>query len=545
MRSKINRFFLLFLFLNFASVASAQSSGGGSNYLLTALAAIAVFIVLGAIVMVSDNLLKIEAKESGADKTGANYSIFPRFSELFGVSAPSYVDGPVTFLKKGHDILLQGEAAKSTNDGSSVTTFAVQPPNFVGISPIPKVVVAVGEEVKAGDPIFFDKKRPEIQYVAPVSGEVIAINRGAKRSIAEVVILADKEMKYRTYDVPNLADCSREDLVNFLMSSGGWPFIRQRPYNLVADPIDTPRGIFVSTFDSAPLAPDLNYIVDGNEAAFQKGLEVLGKFAPVHLGLNAKGSEAPHHAFTQVEGANKNWFHGKHPAGNVGVQIHHTDPITSNSKVWVAGVQDVITIGKLFSEGKFDASRMVAVTGAEVENPQYVKTYLGANIEGLVKGNLKPLEEGKSIRFVSGDVLSGKQTSTEGFLGYYDDQVTVLEEGDQYEMFGWLLPLAPRPTISGTFPNGLYPDLKFQANTNTHGEKRAFVVTGQYESVLPMDIYPQHLMKAIITNDFEKMEGLGLLELAEEDVALCEFACTSKQPLQSILKQGLEAMRDQ
>lgn len=545
MRTKINRFFLLFLFLNFASVASAQSSGGGSNYLLTAMAAIAVFIILGAIVMVSDNLLNIEAKESGADKTGANYSIFPRFNELFGGSAPNYVDGPVTFLKKGHDILLEGEAAKSTNDGAGVTTYAVQPPNFIGMSPIPKVVVAVGDVVKAGDPIFFDKKRPEIQYVAPVSGEVIAINRGAKRSIAEVVILADKEMKYRSYDVPNLADCSREDLVNFLMSSGGWSFIRQRPYNLVADPVDTPRSIFVSTFDSAPLAPDLNYIVDGNEAAFQKGLEVLGKFAPVHLGLNAKGSETPHHAFTQVEGASKNWFHGKHPAGNVGVQIHHVDPITTSSKVWVAGVQDVITIGKLFSEGKFDASRMVAVTGAEVENPQYVKTYLGANIEGLVKDNLKPLEEGKTLRFVSGDVLSGKQTSTESYLGFYDDQLTVLEEGDEYEMFGWLLPLAPRPTISGTFPNGLYPDLKFQANTNTHGEERAFVVTGQYESVLPMDIYPQHLMKAIITNDFERMEGLGLLELAEEDVALCEFACTSKQPLQSILKQGLDAMRDQ
>lgn len=545
MRSKINRFFLLFLFLNFASVATAQSSGGGSNYLLTALAAIAVFIILGAVIMVSDNLLKIEAKESGADKSGANYSIFPRFSEIFGESAPSYVDGPVTFLKKGHDILLEGEAAHSTIDGSNVTTFAVQPPNFVGISPIPKVVVAVGDEVKAGDPIFFDKKRPEIQYVAPVSGEVIAINRGAKRSISEVVILADKEMKYKSFDAPNLAECSREDLVNFLMSSGGWSFIRQRPYNLLADPADTPRGIFVSTFDSAPLAPDSNYIVAGNEAAFQKGIEVLGKFAPVHLGLNAKGTDAPHAAFTQVEGASKNWFHGKHPVGNVGVQIHHIDPITTTSKVWVAGIQDVITIGKLFTEGKFDATRMVAVTGAEVETPQYVKTYLGANIDGLLKGNLKPLEEGKTIRFVSGDVLSGQQTSTEGFLGYFDDQVTVLEEGDQYEMFGWLLPLTPRPTISGTFPNGLYPDLKFQANTNTHGEKRAFVVTGQYESVLPMDIYPQHLMKAIITNDFEKMEGLGLLELAEEDVALCEFACTSKQPLQSILKQGLDAMRAQ
>lgn len=494
--------------------------------------------------MVADNLLKIEARESGADKSGENYSLFPKWNEIFGSSAPNFVDGKVHFLKKGHDILLEGEAAKTKVTSSNVTTYAVQPQNFNGISPIPKVVVAVGDEVKAGDILFFDKKRDTIQYVAPVSGEVIAVNRGAKRSISEVVILADKEMKYKSFDAPNLADCSREDLVNFLQSSGAWPFIIQRPYSLVADPADTPKGIFISTFDSAPLAPDLSFVVDGNQAAFQKGLDVLGKFAPVHLGLNAKGDK-PHAAFTAAEGVSKHWFHGKHPAGNVGVQIHHIDPIGPNSIVWTTGVQDVITIGKLFTEGKYDASRMVVVTGAEVAEPQYVSTYLGANIEGLVKGNLKPAEEGKTLRFVSGDVLSGKQTSTEGYLNYTDDQVTVLEEGDKYELFGWLLPLTPRPTISGTFPNGFFPDLKFQANTNTHGEKRAFVVTGQYESMLPMDIYPQHLMKAIITNDFERMEGLGIHELAAEDIALCEFACTSKQPLQSILNEGLESMREQ
>jgi len=541
--NKINRFILLFLFLNFAFSASAQSSGG-SNYLFTALAAIAVLIILGAVIMVADNLMKIEARDSGADQNGENYSIFPKWNEIIGSSAPDFVDGKVHFLKKGHDILLEGEAAKTTIAGSNATTFAVQPQNFVGMSPIPKVVVVVGDEVKAGDPIFFDKKRDAIQYVAPVSGEVIAVNRGAKRSIAEVVILADKEMKYKSFDAPNLANCSREDLVNFLQSSGAWSFIVQRPYSLVADPADTPKGIYISTFDSAPLAPDLSYVVEGNEAAFQKGLDVLGKFAPVHLGLNAKGNK-PHAAFTAAEGVSKHWFHGKHPAGNVGIQIHHIDPIGPNSIVWTSGVQDVITIGKLFTEGKFDATRIVAVTGAEILEPQYVSTYLGANIEGLVKGNLKPAEEGKTLRFVSGDVLSGKQTSTEGYLNYTDDQVTVLEEGDKYELFGWLLPLTPRPTISGTFPNGFFPDLKFEANTNTHGEKRAFVVTGQYESMLPMDIYPQHLMKAIITNDYERMEGLGIHELAEEDIALCEFACTSKQPLQSILKEGLEAMRDQ
>lgn len=544
MSNKINRFYLLVFLQSFALAASAQSSSGGSNYLIMALGAIVVFIILGAVIMVSDNLLKIEARDSGADKTGTNYSLFPRFNELFGESAPDFVNGPVHNLTKGHDILLQGVANHVTKEGKEVTTFAVQPPNFVGMSPIPKVVVEVGAEVKAGDVIFFDKKRPEIQYVAPVSGEVIAVNRGAKRSIAEVVILADKEMKYRTHEVPDLATSTKEDLTKFLMDSGAWTFIIQRPYEVVADPADTPRGIYISTFDSAPLAPDLSYVVDGNEAAFQKGLEVLAKFAPVHLGLNARG-EKPHRAFMEAEGVEKHWFRGKHPAGNVGIQIHHIDPITSTSKVWTSGVQEVITIGKLFTEGKFDASRIVAITGAEFIEPHYVKTYLGANVEDLIKGNLQPLEEGKTIRFISGDVLSGQKVTKEQYLGYSDDQITVVEEGDEYEAFGWLIPIAPRPTISGTFPNALYPDLKFHANTNTHGEQRAFVVTGQYESMLPMDIYLQHLMKAIITNDFERMEGLGIYELAAEDVALAEFACTSKQPLQSILREGLEMMREQ
>ena len=539
MRNKIYRFFLLILLLNFATVASAQS-GGNSNILFTALAAIAVLIVLGAVIMVADNLLRIEAKQSGAVKSGANYSIFPKWNEIMSPRAPEFTGGEkVTFLKKGHDILLQGEAAKVIEDGASVNTFAVQPQNFVGISPIPKVVVAVGDEVKAGDPIFFDKKRPDIQYCAPVSGEVIAINRGAKRSIAEVVILKDKEQQFRAISAPNLADCSKEDLANFLQANGGWSFIRQRPFNVLADPADEPRGIYISTFDTAPLAPDLNLVVDGREAAFQKGLEVMAKFAPVHLGLNAK--EKPHTAFTNAEGVEKHWFHGKHPAGNVGIQIHHIDPITTTSKVWTLGVQDVITIGALFSEGRFNAERVVALTGAEIKEPKYVRTYLGANVGELLTNNIA----NDHSRMVSGDVLSGKATTGEGFLNYFDDQITVIEEGDNYEMFGWLLPLSPRPSVSGTFPNGLFPDLKFKANTNTHGEERAFVVTGQYEKLLPMDIYPQHLMKAILINDLERMEGLGIHELAEEDVALCEFACTSKQPLQKILKKGLEEMRAQ
>jgi Na+-transporting NADH:ubiquinone oxidoreductase subunit A len=241
-----------------------------------------------------------------------------------------------------------------------------------------------------------------------------------------------------------------------------------------------------------------------------------------------------------AQGAEKHWFKGPHPAGNVGVQMHHIAPVTTKDKVWTVGVQEVVTIGHMFLTGQYHADRIVAVTGAEVSQPGYVKTFQGACVGDILKENVS----GSNLRIVSGDVLSGSQTSEEGFLSFYSDQITVLEEGDKYELFGWLLPLSPRPSVSGTIPsygNGH----QFEANTNTHGEKRAFVVSGLYESVLPMDIYPMHLMKAITAQNLDKMEGLGLAELTEEDIALCEFVCPSKNPLQTMLRQGLEYLQEQ
>lgn len=500
-------------------------------------------LILGVVLQVADSLMRIEAKNMGVDQDNTNFSLIPAWSDVFKPKTPDFAqDNHLVNLRQGHDIKLEGGAEKEMLS-SNATTFAVKPTSFVGMSPIPKVEVEVGAEVKAGDILFFDKKRPKVKYVAPVSGEVVAINRGEKRSISEVVILADKDQNsFRSYNVPDL-NASRETLVDFLLESGVWPMIRQRPYDVVADPLDIPKAIFISTFDSAPNAPDLNFVVAGKEAAFQKGLDVLGKLTEgsVHLGLDARGEEAPSAAFTQATGVEKTYYNGPHPSGNVGIQIHHTNPISANERVWTLGVQEVITIGRLFLEGRFDAERIVALTGAELEKTGYVKTYLGANLENMIKGNLK----NDHVRVVSGDVLSGDAVPVNGHLGFYDDQVTVLEEGDEYEMFGWLLPLSPRPTISKTYPNFLFPNYKFTPDTNTHGEKRAFVVTGQYEKVLPMDVYPQQLMKAILVNDYERMEGLGIYELSEEDVALCEFVCTSKQPVQSILRRGLDMMREQ
>jgi len=231
------------------------------------------------------------------------------------------------------------------------------------------------------------------------------------------------------------------------------------------------------------------------------------------------------------------------PAGNVGIHIHHVDPVSADQIVWPAGVQDVITIGQLFLDGTYDATRYVAVTGAELKKPAYAKTFIGAKVSDLLDGQLS--DGAENIRIISGDVLSGTKVGADDYLDFYDDQLTELEEGDYYEMFGWLLPLEPRPSVSGTFPNKLFGDYKFKPNTNSHGEKRAFVLTGQYEKVLPMDVLPMELMKAIMANDFEQMEGLGIYELVEEDLALCEFTCVSKQPLQSILREGLDVMREQ
>lgn len=533
---------------SFADHLMAQSSSGeGTNWFVYILLAVAVLLFFVIVIQVSDNMLAIEAKRSGATDDGGSMSIFPSTKELVPRQKPDYaLDEPVVRSSRGHDILLEGEAKATVTMGDHVKTFGVLPPNFIGISPIPKVEVEVGQNVKAGDILFYDKKRPAVKYAAPVSGEVIEINRGAKRSIAEIVILADKELQYRTLPAIDLETVSREALVEFLLESGVWPMLRQRPYNVVPDHTVVPRDIFISTFDSAPLAPDLSLIVEGRGEAFQKGLDALNKLTEgkVYLGLDARDKEnAPSDVFMDAEGVEKRFFSGKHPIGNVGIQVHNTRALTPGDVIWTPDVQAVITIGALFSEQRFNAERVIAITGAEVKEPHYVRTYQGARISELLDGQLE--KEVEQLRFISGDVLSGSKVNVDSFLNYYDDQLTVAEEGDYHELFGWLLPIAPRPTISGTFPNFLYPSLRFKADTNTHGERRAFVKTGDYERVLPMDIYPQQLMKSILVSDIERMEGLGIKELVEEDIALCEFVCVSKQPLQQILRQGLEVMREE
>jgi Na+-transporting NADH:ubiquinone oxidoreductase subunit A len=534
---------------------------------------IAVFLVLlfiYGLLTLGEGLIKVAATQNGVSSD--SYSILPNnFKSFFSSSNTKAVQIPenakVISLKRGFDINLAGQAdPKNEIKAVRVSRYCVRPTDILGMSPIPKVIPEVGAKIKAGEPLFFDKKKPEVIFASPVSGEIAEIKRGEKRLITEITIIADSgEFQYHKHnEIPALDTVSRADLVKFLLSSGAWPFIRQRPYDMIADPDDMPKSIFVSTFDSAPLAPDLNIVVKGKEDAFRKGLEVLVKLSSskVHVGLSARKS--PANVYTEagkIENVETHWIDGAHPAGNIGVQIHHIDPVTSGSQVWYLDVHGVILIGNLFLKGQFDTEKIVALCGAELKNPRYISLHQCANLEEVLsdlaadfkeelewvrdENNVKiqkPVSQ-RTIRIISGDVLSGTQIERNDPLRFYDDQITVVKEGRYYEAFGWLIPLTSHPTLSRTFIGGFHNDIEYVADTNTNGEKRAFVMTGEYESVLPMDIYPQHVFRAIMCNDIEKMEALGLLELSEEDIALCEYVCTSKQPLQKMLREGLETLR--
>jgi Na+-transporting NADH:ubiquinone oxidoreductase subunit A len=439
-------------------------------------------------------------------------------------------------LKKGYDIKLVGEAQPQVVDAAMPKTVAIKPQEFRHKRF--KVLVEPGAEVKAGTPLMYDKDHPELQITAPVSGEVVEVRRGDKRVLEAIVILADAQVQYEDFGAadPNAADA--ETVKAKLLASGAWAFLRQRPYNVLANPNETPKSVFISGFDTAPVAPSVDVLVEGEAAAFQAGIDALKKLtsAPIHLNLHASKTKST--VLLQAKNVTMNKIDGPHPAGNVGVQIHHIDPIKKGDRVWHVHPADVVIIGRLFLTGKFDARKIVATTGSEFEKTQYYRTIAGAQIGVFTAANLKA---GK-IRVIGGNALTGATLGADGYLGFYDHQLTAIPEGDDMEFFGWLLPSYPRPDLSKSFISGWLKNRAYKVNTNTHGEERAFVVTGQYEQVLPMDILPTFLLKSILYKDVEEMEELGIYEVAEEDFALCEFVCTSKIPVQKIVREGLDLM---
>lgn len=439
-------------------------------------------------------------------------------------------------IKKGLNINLIGEAEKTIKE-LSTDQFAIKPTDFIGV--FPKMLVKEGEDVKAGTPIFLDKYRDNIVFTSPVSGKIKEVKRGPKRILLEVKIEADGKNTHVDFGSADPLKLSREEVVEKLLQSGVWPMIRQRPYSVIANPADKPKAIFISTFDSAPLAPDNDLIVHGNGDAFQKGLDALSRLTDgkVHLNLDASATHSK--VFTNSKNVHFNYFAGPHPAGNVGVQINKIDPINKGEVVWYVYPQEVLTIGRLFLNGHFDATRIVALTGSEVLKPAYFKTKVGANIEAFVAKNMTP----GNNRLISGNVLTGARIDLDGFVGFYHSQITIIPEGDYYEFLGWGLPGFDKFSVSRTYPAFLFRNRKYKLDTNLHGGDRALVMTGQWEKVFPFDIYPMQLVKAIMVEDIDLMENLGIYEVDEEDFALCEVIDTSKTNIQEIVRKGLDMMR--
>lgn len=443
-------------------------------------------------------------------------------------------------IRKGIDIKLVGAPENKISAADKSNVYAIKPDDFFGT--IPKLMVKQGAEVKAGTPLFYDKKRDRIKFPSPVSGEVVEIKRGAKRKILEVKVLADADNSYETFDTAQ--NNNREKLIDTMLNMGLWPFIKQRPYGIIASPEDKPKSIYISGFDSAPLAADMGVVLKEQMEDFKAGLEAVKTLADggvVHLGVR-KGSKL----YSNVTGVDKTEFSGPHPSGNVGVQIHHTQPINKGDIIWTINPADIALIGKSLKEGRFCAERIIALSGSEVENPQYYTTRIGASIESIAKGHEK---EGNN-RHISGNVLTGSKVDKDSFLGFYDTTLTIIPEGDEKKFFlteGWLAPGLSRKTFSlnHSYPSWLFKNKKYKLDTNLNGEKRAFVVTGEMDKVFPFEIYPMQLVKAIMINDIELMENLGIYEVLPEDFALCEFACTSKINIQSVVAQGLMDLRNE
>jgi Na+-transporting NADH:ubiquinone oxidoreductase subunit A len=439
-------------------------------------------------------------------------------------------------LKKGLDIRIKGAAVRKIAGVPDPSLFAVKPGDFPGL--IPRLDVKPGDRIQAGSPLFHDKMQPEIIFTSPVSGTVMSVERGDRRRILEVVV-EKKGNEVVGFPRTDPLALSGDEIKQRLLSSGMWPVIRQRPYHIIARPADVPKAVFIAGFETAPLAPDYNFIAGNmSSAAFRTGLDALSKLTDgkVHLVLN--GAATAPQVLAEAQGVEISYFSGPHPAGNVGVHIHHLDPVNKGERVWYINLQDVTAIGTLFNEGFARREKIVALTGSEVISPQYYKMLSGASVNPVVTGNVVP----GNLRYISGNVLTGTQISSEGFLGFYDSQITVIPEGDYYEFFGWAAPGLNKYSFFRTYLSNFLPSRDFRFDTNFHGGERAFVVTGQYEKVVPMDIYPMQLFKAIIAEDIDNMENLGIYEVAEEDFALCEFICPSKIEIQSIIRKGIDLM---
>jgi len=439
-------------------------------------------------------------------------------------------------IRKGLNINLKGEAEKTLSKAPRSRTFAIRPKDFHLITP--KMVVKEGAKVQAGETIFYSKAHEDIKFASPVSGTLVEIERGAKRVITKLLIEADAEDIYKDYGSLNLSTASSEEIKSRLLEAGCWPFFKQRPYDIIANPDSQPRDIFISAYTTAPLAADLDFTLTGKEKELQAAVTALSKLTEgkVHIAVG-KNSNSPLQSLNDCE---VHAVSGPHPAGNVGTLVNKVGPVNKGEIIWTLAAQDLVIIGELLLTGKFNAERVIALAGSSVKSPKYYTTKLGAEVSTFVYDS--GLSEDHS-RVISGDVLTGTEISPKGHLGFYTNTVSIIPEGDDYEFFGWNKPVFNKISTSRAFTfSWLFPNKKFDLNTNTNGEHRAFVVTGSYEEVFPLDMYPLQMLKACMVKDLDQMEALGMYEVAPEDFAVTEFICVSKQPHQQIIREGLDVM---
>lgn len=441
-------------------------------------------------------------------------------------------------IKKGIDIHLVGEAKKEVKNYDP-QLFAIKPHDFIGV--VPKMHVAEGDDVKVGTVLFHDKNNESVFFTSPASGKVKAIVRGEKRVILQVIVESDGKFETIDFGKADPSKLSRNEIVEKLVQSGTWTMLRQRPYSTIAKTQDEPKCIAVSMFDTAPLAPDNNFIVKDQMAAIKAGVEALAKLTKGMVYLNVNSSETQQ-ALASLNFSAKNVtiteFQGPHPAGNVSTQLNVLSPINKGETVWYTYAQNLIAIGNLFLNGVYDSSRVVAFTGSEVKEPMYYRTRIGADMSGLY-ANIAT----ENVRIISGNVLTGKKINGENFLGYYDSQVTVIPEGDHYQLFGWLAPNFQKFTSTNTMGASLCKKSKKVLDTNLNGGIRPLIMTGNFEKVFPFDIYPMQLIKACIIKDIDQMEELGIYEIDAEDFALCEVIDPSKTAIQQIVRDSLEMLR--
>ncbi len=414
--------------------------------------------------------------------------------------------------------------------------YSLVPDDFTGVTP--KVVVKEQEYVMAGGPLFIDKNHPELKFVSPVSGVVTSVERGAKRKVLNIVVEAAAEQDYEEFGKKDPAKMDGQQVKEVLLNAGLFAFIRQRPYDVIADPTIQPKAIFVSAFDSNPLAPDFEFALKGEEKNFQTGLTALSRIAKTYLSLSVNQSAG---ALTQAKDVAINVFDGPNPAGNVGVQINHIDPVCKGETVWTIGAEAVIFIGRVLNTGRVDFTRTVAVTGSEVLKPAYCKLKVGALLTNVFQGNVN---KDKDLRYISGNVLTGKQVSPNGYLGAFHNQLTVIPEGDEvHEFLGWIAPRCNQFSTSHSYFSWLMGKKEYVLDARVKGGERHMIMSNEYDKVFPMDIYPEYLVKAIIAGDIDRMEALGIYEVAPEDFALCEFVCSSKVEVQRIVRAGLDMLR--